>query len=180
MRHNLWSFFPGSASVNPAPVKHNHQDQLAGEIPPRNWGNQVQPCCISLNSRSTHTHQSEISLEVKIKLCLPPPPPRLMQFNITVQRMEVIMGCLCIMVSGLDHRYSSPTHRQHTHAHAEKLPSAYIIQCVNKVRSLPTLPRLGTLSGFSLSQTECFKHVKSFPSSLPKPSLSKTIPILTL
>lgn len=103
-----------------------------------------------------------------------------MQFNMTVQCMEVIMGCLCIMVSGLDHRYSSPTHTQHTPAHAEKLPTAYIIRCLNKVRSLPTLPRLGTLSGFSLSQTEHFKHVKSFPSSLPKPSLSKTTPILTL
>lgn len=65
------------------------------------------------------------------------------------------------MVAGLDHCYSSPTHTQHTHAYTEKLPSAYIIWCVNKVPA--NSPTSGDFKWFQLVPDRAFQTCEKFP-----------------
>lgn len=118
---------------------------------------------LHLKKWQVHPHTLKRNFaEGKIQAVPPSPaPPYLTQFNMTVQCMEVIMGCLCTMVAGLDYCYSSPTRTQHTHAHTEKLPSAYIIWCVNKVPA--NSPTSGDFKCFQLVPDRAFQTCEKFP-----------------
>lgn len=67
------------------------------------------------NGRSTHTDRSA---EGKSQTPPLPCPLYVIQVNMTVQHVEVIMGCLCIMVAALDtailllHIHNTPMHTQ--------------------------------------------------------------------
>lgn len=68
----------------------------------------------------------------------------------------------------------SPTHTQHTHAHTEKLPNAYIIWCVNKVPA--NSPTSGDFKWFQLVPDRAFQTCEKFPfkSTQTQPTQTRT------